>query len=141
MGCADLVEINAEKFEGDADVVAEDERVDHVDDVVAVVYILFAQVLEDADLLLRLPVKPLLVADDLQRHVHVVLVVLRLHHLTEAASSQTLCSNHVKVAARTLQRRKGGRQYQPISHSTINTEYAMSSHACITKMKIILAKA
>jgi len=91
MWIADLVEINAEKFEGDADVVAENERFDHVDDVVAVVYILLAKMLEDADLFLRLSVKPLLIAYDLQRHVHVVLVVFRLHHLTETASSQTLC--------------------------------------------------
>ena len=87
----DLVQVDAEQFKGDADVVAEGERFQHVDDVAAVVDVLFAQVFQDADLLLRLSVKPLLVANDLERHLGAVLVIFRLHHLTEASSSETLC--------------------------------------------------
>jgi len=90
-GDRDLVEVNAEQLECDADVVAEGERFEHVNDVAAVVDVLFAQLLQDADLLLRLSVKALLVSNDLQRHVHAVLVISRLHHLTEASSSETLC--------------------------------------------------
>jgi len=95
----DLVKVDAEQFEGDADVVAEGEGLEHVDDVVPVVDVLLAQMLQDADLLLRLSMKPLLVANDLQRHVHVVAVVLRLHHLTETAASQTLNSSQTAKLA------------------------------------------
>jgi len=74
-------------------VVAEGERFEHVNDVVAVVDVLFAQMIEDADLFLCLSMKPLLIANDLQRHVDIVLVIFRFHHLTEATSSETLCCN------------------------------------------------
>ena len=90
---ADLVEVDAEKFERDTDVVAEGECFDHVDDVGAVVDVLFAQMLQDADLLLRLSMKPFLVTDDLERHVNVVPVIFGLNHLTEASSSETLRFN------------------------------------------------
>ena len=85
-----LVEVDGEQFEGDADVVAEGEGLKHVDDVVAVVGVVLAQLVEDADLLGRLPVKALLVADDLERHVAAVAMIARLHHLTETAAAQTL---------------------------------------------------
>jgi len=87
---ANLVEVDAENFEDDADVVAERERVEHVDDVVPVVGVLFPQLIEDADLLARLTMKPLLVANDLERHLDVVLVVLGLDHLAETAAPETL---------------------------------------------------
>ena len=50
----ELVQVNAEELEGDAGVVAEREVVEQVDDVVSVVLVLLAQVLQDADLLLGL---------------------------------------------------------------------------------------
>ena len=93
LGYPDLVEVDAEKFKRYADVVAEQECFHHVNDVAAVAHVLFTQMIEDADLLLRLSVKPLLVANDLQRHVNVLLVIFRPHHLTEASSSQPLCLN------------------------------------------------
>ncbi len=57
-----LVEVDAEQLEGEAGVAAEREVVEQVDDVVRVVLVLLAQVLQDPDLLLRLPVEALLVA-------------------------------------------------------------------------------
>ena len=50
----ELVQVDAEELEGDAGVVAEREVVEQVDDVVSVVLVLLAQVLQDADLLLGL---------------------------------------------------------------------------------------
>ncbi len=80
-----LVQVDTQKLEGDAGVGAKDKVVEHVDDVVGVVLVLLAQVLQDADLFLGLPVEPLLVAHHLQGDVQVALVVVGLHHLTEAA--------------------------------------------------------
>ena len=82
-----LVEVDAEQLEGDAGVGPEGEVVEQVDDVVGVVLVLLPQVLQDPYLLLGLPVEPLLVPDHLQRHVVVVLVVVGLDHLAEAALS------------------------------------------------------
>ena len=50
----ELVQVDAEELEGDAGVVAERKVVEQVDDVVSVVLVLLAQVLQDADLLLGL---------------------------------------------------------------------------------------
>ena len=50
-----LVEVDGEQLEGDADVAAEAERLEHVYDVVPVVDVLTTQLFQDADLLLRLP--------------------------------------------------------------------------------------
>ena len=61
--------------------IPEREVVEEVYDVVCVVLVLLPEVLQDADLLLRLPVEALLVAHHLHRHVVVLLVVVRLHHL------------------------------------------------------------
>ena len=77
----EFVEVHAKQFEGDADVASEGEVFEHVDDVHRVVLVLFLEMLEDADLFLRLPVEPLLVPHHLQRHVLVAPVVVRLHHL------------------------------------------------------------
>ena len=77
----EFVEVHAKQFEGDADVAPEDEVFEHVDDVHRVVLVLFLEMFEDADLLLRLPVEPLLVSHHLQRHVLVAPVVVRLHYL------------------------------------------------------------
>jgi len=86
----DLVKVDAEQFKSDADVVAERKCLKHVHDVVAVVDVLPAQVLEYAHLLLCLSVKPLLVTYDLERHLCAVLVVFGSHNLTEASSPKTL---------------------------------------------------
>ena len=80
-----LIQVDGEQLEGDAGVGAEGEVVIHVDDVERVVLVLLAQVLQDPDLLLGLAVEPLLVPDHLQGHVVVVLVVVGLDHLPEAA--------------------------------------------------------
>ena len=81
----ELVEIHAEQFEGEADVVAEGEVVYEVDDVVRVFSVLLPQVLQDADLLVGLTVEAFLVADDLDRHVLLGLVIVGLQHLAETA--------------------------------------------------------
>lgn len=80
----ELVQVHAEQLEGDADVVAEDEVIDHVDHVVVVVDVLGPQVLQDLDLLLSLLVEPLLVPDHLQGHLGLGLVVKGLDHLPKA---------------------------------------------------------
>ena len=63
----ELVQVYAEQLEGEAGVAAEGEVVVQVDDVVRVVFVLLAQVLQYADLLLRLPVEALLVSHLRQR--------------------------------------------------------------------------
>uniref|UniRef100_A0A182QEJ1 Uncharacterized protein n=1 Tax=Anopheles farauti TaxID=69004 RepID=A0A182QEJ1_9DIPT len=85
-----LVQVDVQQLERDAHVVAKHEAVVHVDDVHRVVPVLRPQVLQDADLLLRLPVKPLLVPDHLQRDVLEVAMVVRFHHLPEAALADDL---------------------------------------------------
>jgi len=77
----ELVQVHAQQLEGHADVRAEGEVLQHVDHVHAGVLVLLPQVLQDADLLRRLPVEPLLVADHLQGHVGLGPVVEGLHHL------------------------------------------------------------
>ena len=52
-----------------------------MDDIAGVVLVLLPEVLEDSDLLLRLPMEPLLVPNHLQSHVLVRLVVVHLEHL------------------------------------------------------------
>lgn len=78
-----LVQVDRQQFESDACVVPESERVEHVDDIHRVVLVLLAEVFQDADLLLRLTVEPLLVADHLERDVLALLVVVRFYHLPE----------------------------------------------------------
>lgn len=77
----ELVQVHAEQLEGHADVVSKGEVLQHVDDVHARVLVLLPQVLQDADLLCRLSVEALLIADHLQSHVALQLVVEGFHHL------------------------------------------------------------
>ena len=90
-----LVEVDGEEFERDADVVAEDEAIVQVDHIHLVVLILLLEVFEDLDLLLGLSVKARLVAHHLERHVDVVLVVVSLHYLAEAALAQDLQNGEI----------------------------------------------
>lgn len=80
-----LIQVDGEQLEGDADVVAEDEAIVQVNDVHLIVLVLLFEVLEDFDLLLGLPMKTRLIANHFQCHVDVVLVVVGFHHLTETA--------------------------------------------------------
>lgn len=57
-----LIQVHAQQLKGHADVVAEGEVFKHVHDIHGAVTILLAQVLQDADFLLRLPVEALLIA-------------------------------------------------------------------------------
>lgn len=74
----------------DAQVVAEVEVVQHVDDVVTAVLVLLPQMVQYPDFHQGLVMEPLLVPDDLDRHVLVGHVVERLYHLAEAALSDHL---------------------------------------------------
>lgn len=85
-----LVQVHAEQLEGHADVVAEGEVLQHVHYVHGAIAVLLAQVLQNADLLLRLPVEALLVAHHLQRQVLLQLVVVHLGHLAETAFADDL---------------------------------------------------
>lgn len=78
-----LVQIDREQLESDACVISERKRVEHVYDVHRVVLILFAKMLQDADLFLRLAMETLLVAHHLQGDIFALFVVIRLHHLPE----------------------------------------------------------
>lgn len=85
-----LVQVDAEQLEGDAHVVTEGERVEHVDDVHGVVLVLLPQLPQYPYLLLRLSMEPLLVPHHLQGDVLVHPVVVRLHHLAERAPADHL---------------------------------------------------
>ena len=61
-----------------------------MDDIAGVVLVLLPQVLEDPDLLLGLPVEPLLVSHHLEGDVLVGLVVVDLEHLAEGALTDHL---------------------------------------------------
>lgn len=76
-----LIEVHAEQLEGHADVVSEGEVLQHVDHIHIEVLVLLPQVLQDAYLLCRLSVEALLIADHLQSHMSLQLVVEGLYHL------------------------------------------------------------
>ena len=95
----ELVEVHRQQLEGDADVAAEREVLVDVHHVRRVVRVELAQVLQDADLLLRLPVKALLVSDHLERDARAVLVVEGKHDLSEAAFAE---HSHHLVAVRNV---------------------------------------
>ena len=70
---------------GDGLLLPEGEVVQHVDDVAAVVFVLFPQMFQYSDLLLGLPVEPLLVSHHLQRHMEMRFVVVDLQNLSKGA--------------------------------------------------------
>ena len=80
-----LVQVHREQLERDANVIAEGERLVAVYDVVCVLLVLLAQMLQYADLLLGLPMEALLVAHYFQRYVRAQFVVVAFEHLTKAA--------------------------------------------------------
>ena len=85
-----LIQVHAQQLKGHADVVAEGEVFKHVHDIHGAVTILLAQVLQDADLLLRLPVEALLVAHHFQSQVLLQFMVVYLRHLAEASFTNNL---------------------------------------------------
>lgn len=78
-----LVQVNGQQFESDASVVPKRERIEHVDDVHRIIFVLFTEVLQYTDLLLCLAVETLLVAYHFKRDILPLLVVISLHHLPE----------------------------------------------------------
>lgn len=79
-----LVKVDREQLECDACMVSERERIEHMDHVHRVVLVLLAEVLQDADLLLRLAVETFLVPHHLERYVLTLFVVVRFDDLPEA---------------------------------------------------------
>ena len=63
----------------------EGEVVEHVNDVAAIVFILFSQMFQYPDLFLRLSVKPLLVSHHFQRDMHMSFVVVNLQNLSKGS--------------------------------------------------------
>lgn len=65
--------------------IPEVEIVEHVDDVMRIVRVLLAQLVQDAHLDQRLVVEPLLVPNYLDGHMMIRFMVQRTNHLAEAA--------------------------------------------------------
>lgn len=85
-----LIQVHAQQFKGHADMVAEGEVFKHVHNIHGAVTVLLAQVLQDADLLLRLPVEALLVPHHFQSQVLLQFVVVYLSHLAKATFTNNL---------------------------------------------------
>lgn len=85
-----LIQIHAQQLKSHTDVVAKGEVFKHVHDIHGAVTILLTQMLQDADLFLRLPVETLLVANHFQSQVLLELVVIHFSHLPEATFTDDL---------------------------------------------------
>ena len=70
--------------------VAESKVVYHSNNIRSTIWILLSEVLEYSNFLLRLTMKPLLVAYHLKSNRHAVLVVIDLDHLPEASLAKHL---------------------------------------------------
>ena len=86
----ELIQVHAQQLKSHTDVVAEGEVLQHVYNIHGAVTILLAQMLQDADLLLRLPVETLLVADHFQSQVLLKFVVIYFSHLPKATFADDL---------------------------------------------------
>lgn len=93
----EFVEVHRKELESDADMIPEDETVQHVHDVVRIVLVLFFQVLQDTDFLLSLSVEPLLISDHFQGDVLVGFVIVGFDDLAERAFSD-LFQDFVPIA-------------------------------------------
>ena len=82
-----LVQIHGEQLECNANVVSESKCLNHMNNIVSVFLVLFAQMFQDPDLFLRLSVEPLFIPNHLQRDVTVRLVIVGLDNLPKAALS------------------------------------------------------
>jgi hypothetical protein len=82
-----LIQVNTQELKGDACMGSKDKVVKHVNDVVGIVLVLLAQVFQDSDFFLGLPVKPFLVSYHFQGNMEVTFVIVGLDHLPEAALS------------------------------------------------------
>ena len=84
----EIVQVDGEELEGDAQVAAEVEVFLHLHQVVLVLLVLVPQVLQNLELHQRLLVKPLLVPYHLHGHRTSRLVVVTAHHLPEATLAE-----------------------------------------------------
>lgn len=92
-----LVQVHAQQLEGHADVVAEDEVFKHVHNVHGTISILLSQVLQNADLLLSLPVKAFLIPHHFKSQVLLQFVVIYLSHLAKATFANNLKWTRVEI--------------------------------------------
>ena len=84
----EIVQVDGEELEGDAQVAAEVEVLLHLHQIMLVLLVLVPQVLQNLELHQRLVVKPLLVPYHLHRHRSSHLVVVTAHHLPEATLAE-----------------------------------------------------
>lgn len=84
------VEIAVKELEGNADVIAEDKPLADVDEVVCVVLVVLADVLQDLDLNLSLLVETSLVTNNLEREELLRLVVVRANNVSKRPLAKTL---------------------------------------------------
>lgn len=85
-----LIQVHTQQLKSHADVVAEGEILEHVHNIHGAIAILFAQVLQDADLLLCLSVETLLISNHFQSQMLLQFVVINLGHLAEASFTDNL---------------------------------------------------
>jgi hypothetical protein len=84
----ELVEVHAQHLEDEDQVLAERELLLYANDVLLVLWVVVAELLQDLGFDEALLVEPLLVPEDLESHVLLVLVVEALEHLAEAAFAE-----------------------------------------------------
>eukprot|EP00359_Climacostomum_virens_P007790 CAMPEP_0204909082 /NCGR_PEP_ID=MMETSP1397-20131031/7877_1 /ASSEMBLY_ACC=CAM_ASM_000891 /TAXON_ID=49980 /ORGANISM="Climacostomum Climacostomum virens, Strain Stock W-24" /LENGTH=206 /DNA_ID=CAMNT_0052078807 /DNA_START=850 /DNA_END=1471 /DNA_ORIENTATION=- len=84
----EVIEVDAEELEGNADVPAEHEAVFHLHDVAAIAWVFAAQAVKDFYFDCPLLLKPLLVPEDLEGHSLVALIIKSLDYLAERAFPQ-----------------------------------------------------
>ena len=90
-----------------------------MDDIAGVVLVLLPQVLEDPDLLLGLPVEPLLVPHHLEGDVLVGLVVVHLEHLAKRALAYHL-QDLIPVGGKEIIFSFAPQEYSPLTGLMMN---------------------
>lgn len=84
----ELVEIHAQHLEGEDQVLAEDELLLYANDVLFVLWVVVAELLQNLGFNETLLVESLLVSENLERNVLLVLVIKTFEYLAEAALSK-----------------------------------------------------
>lgn len=93
-----LIKVHAQQLKSHTDVIAKGEVFKHVHHVHCAVSILLAQVLQDANLLLRLSVKALLIAHHFQGQVLLQLMVVDFGNLAKASFTNDLKGTKKKIS-------------------------------------------
>lgn len=90
VGLDELVKVDAEQLCNDAKMISERKIVGHLDDVVFLLRIPFAKVIQHLDFDYSLLVETVLVPDDLDGHSFASHVITTLQNLAEAAFAQNV---------------------------------------------------